>query len=227
MFGMAGSLTEAQEIINIAPTELVLYFVNSVLAGLLLSLVTIWAMSKLPSVPETLSAQDPASLPPGSERPPTLAQLKKLTQLESRINAFTVLFLCIGMTGVMVLVSNSLARAFAVGAAISLVRFRIRLDKPGLSTALFFAVLVGMSCGVGHIVMAWVVTGLFAMIQGSLVGLSTLWLKNEMPADEVMSVQNAPLVMHQPPPTRTNPVPEVEGPRPSIIGPEPTLSSPH
>src|SRR3954468_13858624 len=48
---------------------------------------------------------------------------------EILIAASNVLFMGFGMTGVMILVNNNLARAFAMGAAIALIRFRIKVDN--------------------------------------------------------------------------------------------------
>ena len=67
------------------------------------------------------------------------------------LGSANVLFLCFGMTGIMILVNNNLARAFAIGAAIAVIRFRIKFDGKGLGSSLFFGVLVGMACGVGQV----------------------------------------------------------------------------
>lgn len=77
-----------------------------------------------------------------------------------------VLFLCAGMTAVMILVNDNIARAFAIGAAVALVRFRIKMAGKFLGVALFYSVLVGMACGVSRVDIAWAVTGVFAVIVG-------------------------------------------------------------
>lgn len=78
--------------------------------------------------------------------------------------AANVLFLCVGMTAVMILVNDNIARAFAVGAAVALVRFRIKVAGKFLSMALFYAVLIGMACGVSRVDLAWGVTVAFGLI---------------------------------------------------------------
>ena len=85
------------------------------------------------------------------------------------LNSSNVLFLCFGMTGIMILVNNNLARAFAIGAAISIVRFRIKLDSQGLGATLFFGVLVGMACGVGQIDTAVLLTLSYGLLQAIVV----------------------------------------------------------
>src|SRR3954468_11486792 len=48
---------------------------------------------------------------------------KDVVPSEVLVAASNVLFMGFGMTGVMILVNNNLARAFAMGAAIALIRF--------------------------------------------------------------------------------------------------------
>lgn len=165
--------------------ELAWTFTNSTSVGIIMSLVTMWAMQKLPSGP--LKAKNALA---NSEDATNLIIYQ---QLEARLNAATVLFLCVGMTGVMMLVSNSLARAFAVGAAIAMVRFRVRLDKPGLSTAIFFSVLIGMACGTDHITMAWALTMIFSVLQVCVILLSLSGMK----ADQAAADHKASLVPNQ------------------------------
>ncbi len=63
----------------------------------------------------------------------------------------------------MILVNDSLARAFAIGAAIALVRFRIKVAGKFLSAALFYGVLAGMACGVSRVDLAWLLTVVFCV----------------------------------------------------------------
>lgn len=87
------------------------------------------------------------------------------------LQAANVLFVCFGVTGVMILVNNDLARAFAIAAAIAMIRFRVKMNE-GAAAALFFAVVIGMACGVGQLPIAWGVGLVFIVIQsGLLLGL--------------------------------------------------------
>ncbi|MBI3534829.1 MAG: hypothetical protein HY072_05010 [Deltaproteobacteria bacterium] len=131
-------------------SEVILMFLNSVTLGLILTLITVWATLKLA---------------------PQKKDGTQVQPLDIVLNSMMVLFLCFGMTGIMILVSNSLARAFAIGAAISLVRFRVRVDQPGFSAGLFFSVVTGMACGVEQIPVAWVLTLVFSAFQFAAVML--------------------------------------------------------
>ncbi|MBU6376487.1 MAG: hypothetical protein KGQ59_10860, partial [Bdellovibrionales bacterium] len=68
----------------------------------------------------------------------------------------------------MILVASDLARAFAVAAAIALVRFRIKMSE-GSGSSLFFAVIVGMACGVDQLRIATQLTLIFVTLQILLV----------------------------------------------------------
>ncbi len=121
-----------------AEAEIVLPFAKTVTLlgasvgmGLVLMLVAIWANSRIARA---------------SDDPEDYDSVDEIIQ-----NASNFLFMSVGMTAVMILVNNNLARAFAIGAAISLIRFRIKMDKRAVGTTLLFSVLTGMACGVGEI----------------------------------------------------------------------------
>jgi hypothetical protein len=99
-----------------------------------------------------------------------------------------VLYLCVGMTSVMLLVNNNLARAFAIGAAIALVRFRIKVDSKNFGMCLFFGVVVGMACGVDQVPLAYALVGVFGMMQGLILILAKIIMRNA-PATEAKVVQ--------------------------------------
>lgn len=100
-------------------------------------------------------AGSPESLAP---KPPA----KKTTNnLDICLGAANLLFLCVGLTGVMLLVNNNLARAFAIAAALALTRFRIKLDQKSVNASLLFAILVGMACGLGEQRLAIIATGIY------------------------------------------------------------------
>jgi hypothetical protein len=97
-------------------------------------------------------------------------------QAQKIIGVANQLFLCVGLTGVMLMVNNNLVRAFAIAAAIALVRFRVRLDKKSLNSSLLFAVLAGMACGLNELVIAWTSTGVYVLlliIMSVVIKLST------------------------------------------------------
>lgn len=89
------------------------------------------------------------------------------------VQASNVLFLCLGVTAVMILVNNDLARAFAIGAAIALVRFRVKMNE-GVSAPMLFAAVIGMACGVNEPRIAWGVGGIFILVQSILLVVVSL-----------------------------------------------------
>lgn len=75
-----------------------------------------------------------------------------------------LIFLCAGITGVMVLVNNDIARAFAIGAAIALVRFRVRMEK-ATASGYFFALIAGMACGVDSLDIGWALATVYSILK--------------------------------------------------------------
>jgi hypothetical protein len=90
------------------------------------------------------------------------------------ITSSNVLLLCVGMAAVMILVADNLARAFAIGAAIALVRFRIKMAGRFIGIALFYGVLTGMACGVSRVDIAWEVALIFAVLLNGVLALREL-----------------------------------------------------
>jgi anti-anti-sigma factor len=69
------------------------------------------------------------------------------------------ILLCVAGALMMILIGNSIARAFGIAGAASIIRFRTPVEDPRDTTILFLAVGLGMSCGVG----AFAVAGLGAL----------------------------------------------------------------
>lgn len=83
-----------------------------------------------------------------------------------------ILYLCIGLSAVMILVNNSLARALSVGAAISLVRFRRKLGDKSNDSNILFGIIAGMACGLGVIDLAWIISMTYILISIMLTYLT-------------------------------------------------------
>jgi hypothetical protein len=66
--------------------------------------------------------------------------------------------LCVAGAMVMVIIGNSVARAFGVAGAAGIVRFRTPVEDPKDTTVLFLLVGLGMACGVGLLEVAGLVT---------------------------------------------------------------------
>jgi len=167
-------LNEMEEIIPSIPPEIVAeYLLTSIFLGIILTILAVWTSRK---ISECFVKIQEIQLNKGmnngiSSPPPGIIIQQVLSYPELIVGSANVLFLCFGMTGIMILVNNNLARAFAIGAAIAVVRFRIKFDSQGLAASLFFGVLVGMACGVGQLMTAALITIAFCLLQIVIVSL--------------------------------------------------------
>ena len=73
----------------------------------------------------------------------------------------TILILPIAVTGIVLIVHNSLALAFSLAGVVAGVRYRYALKSTADSLFIFMAVGVGLSCGVGMFLVAAVMTSIF------------------------------------------------------------------
>jgi hypothetical protein len=119
-------------------TDLFFLFGHSLLIGITLVIISYVALLPRLSV---------------NDRPKTIMTL------------MNILFLTVGLTGVMVLVNNNLARALSIGAALGLTRFRIKLGSKNLGSNLLFSILAGVACGLNEVLIAWFTTGVYVIIQ--------------------------------------------------------------
>lgn len=134
---------------------------HSALLGLLLMVLTAWVSKNSASVMATTD-----ELP--------------MTPSERIFSAANVMYLCFGMTGMMLLVNNNIARAFAIAAAIALVRFRIKVNSKILSMSLFYGVLTGMACGVGYVFIGYILVVFFGVLQLVVLAAAKLSDKKEV-----------------------------------------------
>ncbi len=93
------------------------------------------------------------------------------TSLRSLHGASNLLFLCVGLTGTMILVNHNLVRAFAISAAVALVRFRVKLDSKSANATLLFGVLAGVACGLEETQLAWILVVVHIVLAGLLVAI--------------------------------------------------------
>lgn len=73
----------------------------------------------------------------------------------------TILILPIAVTGIVLIVHNSLAMAFSLAGVVAGVRYRYALKSTADSLFIFMAVGVGLSCGIGMLLVAAVMTAIF------------------------------------------------------------------
>ena len=76
------------------------------------------------------------------------------------------ILLCVSGAMMMVLINDSLARAFGIAGAASLVRFRTPVDDPRDAAVMFLLIGLGMASGLGAFMLAG---GGAAMVVGSVV----------------------------------------------------------
>jgi len=80
------------------------------------------------------------------------------------VSASNLLIICVGVSGMVLLIQQSLVRAIVLFAAIAVVRFRVRVSEKSLGAAFFFSVIAGMASGLGEFKLTWVFTGIFLTI---------------------------------------------------------------
>ena len=99
---------------------------------------------------------------------------------------------------VMMVIGDSLARAFSLVGALSIVRFRTQLRSPVDITFVFFALAAGIACGVGARTVALAGTGLIslaALLLGALRPRGTpMLLRCDVAAHEGIEAQIAPIL---------------------------------
>lgn len=94
---------------------------------------------------------------------------RELNQFQLLLGSANLLFLCVGLTGTTLLIGDNLVRAFAIVAALALIRFRVKLDQKSLSASVLFGVLAGMACGLQEVGLAWIMTGFYVVLLAALI----------------------------------------------------------
>jgi hypothetical protein len=156
--------------ILLSDRQMLLLLLNSIGLGIILVIATFYEVKYLSEYAGLDTAMDDddddkaeSAGSPESIKPKP-AKKKAVSNLEIFLGAANLLFLCVGLTGIMLLVNNNLARAFAIAAALALTRFRIKLDQKSVNASLLFAILIGMACGLGEERLAWMATGIYIVL---------------------------------------------------------------
>jgi hypothetical protein len=79
----------------------------------------------------------------------------------------------------MILVNNNMVRAFAIGAAIALVRFRIKLDGKSANASLLFAILAGIACGLSELSLAWTLLATYVLLVGIVAVVTRVMIRHD------------------------------------------------
>ena len=75
----------------------------------------------------------------------------------------TILILPIVVTGIAMIVLNSIALAFSLAGIVAAVRFRFSLDQPSDAMYIFGAIGIGLGCGIGAVGVATVISVAFVL----------------------------------------------------------------
>lgn len=75
---------------------------------------------------------------------------KKLLKQEMLNIQYTLLLLSIGGAFIWIVVADNLVRAFGLAGALSLIRFRTVVKDPMNTIKVFYAIIIGMSCGLSQ-----------------------------------------------------------------------------
>ena len=146
--------------------HMLMLLLNAVAIGLILLIATFWEMKYLSGYEEQFTSATEDDNNDDDQSPENVTSKAKSVSKEDDtlqlfLGASNLLFLCVGLTGLMLLVNDNLARAFAIAAAIALVRFRVKLDQKSINASLLFAILAGMACGLNAVELAWTATGIY------------------------------------------------------------------
>ena len=74
----------------------------------------------------------------------------------------TIIMMPIVVTGITMIVQNSLALAFSLAGIVAAVRFRFTLDQPSQAMYIFVAISIGLASGIGALGIATVISMAFA-----------------------------------------------------------------
>lgn len=87
--------------------------------------------------------------------------------------AHAQILLCIAGAMMMALINDSLARAFGIAGAASIVRFRTPVDDPKDAVVLFLLMGLGMACGLGALTLAGAGAAMLCVFLVLLEGVAT------------------------------------------------------
>ena len=74
----------------------------------------------------------------------------KVLKKEMKGIQFTLLLLSVGGAFIWIVVADNLVRAFGLAGALSLIRFRTVVKDPMNTIKVFYAIIIGMSCGLSQ-----------------------------------------------------------------------------
>ena len=166
--GKFPKVEDGTALIRLSDHQMFILLLHSIALGMILVIATFYEIKYLSEYPSRAMMEadgdeddDDDSAKNSPEHAAPKKKVKGVNNLEIFLGASNLLFLCVGLTGIMLLVEGSIARAFAIAAALALTRFRIKLDQKSINASLLFAILAGMACGLEQVRLAWMATGIY------------------------------------------------------------------
>ncbi len=97
----------------------------------------------------------------------------KVLKTEMKNIQYTLLLLSVGGAFIWIVVADNLVRAFGLAGALSLIRFRTVVRDPSNTIKVFYAIIIGMSCGlnqyytaiIGTVFMCFVLAVIYYVIE--------------------------------------------------------------
>jgi uncharacterized membrane protein HdeD (DUF308 family) len=89
--------------------------------------------------------------------------------------SYTIVLLTMGGALVWLLVADSIVRAFGIAGALSVIRYRTRVDDPKDTTLLFFGIILGMACGLHAYSVAVVGAACIAVVLLGIKIVNSVW----------------------------------------------------
>jgi preprotein translocase subunit SecY len=74
----------------------------------------------------------------------------RVLKAEMKSIQYTLLLLSVGGAFIWIVVADNLVRAFGLAGALSLIRFRTGVKDPSNTIKVFYAIIIGMSCGLSQ-----------------------------------------------------------------------------
>jgi hypothetical protein len=93
--------------------------------------------------------------------------------------SYTIILLTLGGSLVWLLVADSIVRAFGIAGALSVIRYRTRVQDPKDTTLLFFGVIIGMACGLHSYAVAALGTLFISVVLAAIRLVNDLTLRGE------------------------------------------------
>ncbi|MBC8312795.1 MAG: DUF4956 domain-containing protein [Candidatus Cloacimonetes bacterium] len=92
--------------------------------------------------------------------------VKKQKRLKKEMQSmqYTILLLTVGGALIWIVVADNLVRAFGLAGALSLIRFRTVLREPMNTIKVFYAIILGMACGVSQYITAVLGTAFICLV---------------------------------------------------------------